>query len=409
MLDFLLKIYLFFSPYVNLQERKVDKFLKWVNANRDQKKVQKRLLGLMKEDLIVLNLWIEKKFKNYSTYTKRARRRMYEDRDLMVLDFKKFLKKTIINSDDLPVKSDKKIELIENIKLYLTPGRIFKYRESSSFSKLLKDPNKETLIGDCNQIVTLYVYLYGLKRNIKDLNIKILKDHVCLHYNGADIEATIGQYKNYDKHLGVLPIYELISTNILDISDPEERVKEIKPKVFIKSASLAYLISSMKDVVSRNLEVAYHNLGIAAAKKNNFKKAIFYLEKKEDKTSLKNILRNAAIYELKKNNFSKALKYAKKLADPVLQEDIRQNQGVFHFKRKEYSKALRIFKNIGRDDLAKKVYLAQYNALAKRVKAVKTVKDAKRFKPTYRKMLALAYRIEDNKRVQSIKKILKQI
>ena len=63
--------------------------------------------------------------------------------------------------------------------------------ESSTFGKLLRNPNRESLIGDCNQIVTLYIALFALKFDVQLLQLKTYPGHVALHFDGIDVEARV--------------------------------------------------------------------------------------------------------------------------------------------------------------------------------------------------------------------------
>jgi hypothetical protein len=60
-----------------------------------------------------------------------------------------------------------------------------------------------------------------------------------LHYKGVDIEATAGNFANYEKFDRLLPIAELISTNLLDISDFRDKQIQVNAREFLKGAQLA--------------------------------------------------------------------------------------------------------------------------------------------------------------------------
>ena len=171
------------------------------------------------------------------------------------------------------LKKISKREYLERVAEFWHNGR-YRYIKTASFWRLFG----AEMEGDCNQVVTLYVYLYSLRFDVEDLRIRILPGHVCLHFDGVDLEATNGEFVKYEDG-EVLPITELISTNLLDVSDFRERSGFVSPRVMLKSAQLAYKISSNKGLVSKNLDIIYRNLVFTALKSQDFKAAGFYAGK----------------------------------------------------------------------------------------------------------------------------------
>jgi len=271
------------------------------------------------------------------------------------------------------------------------------------------------LEGDCNQIVTFYAYLYSLKYPISDLQIKLLPEHVCLHFRGVDVEATNGEFYKYDKDDQILPITEIISTNLLDLSDFREETQQIDERDMLKSAQLAYAISSLKDLVGKNLQIAYRNLAIAALNSKHFDSAIFYAEKitgegdLSGRDLLKSVYRNACIYYLESKSFKKARFYADKSTDLSLIREVKLREGVDYYERKVYDEALRIFTELGDEKMKNACYGAQYNDIAHRVTNVKTIADAKRYKNEYRKMLELALKMREEKLAEGVRRTLEQL
>ena len=384
MFKFLLRL---LSRYAHPFEKKANKFFKSIKSSSSRSRVHKKLEQLMQQNLVVLNLWMEKKYKNYVYLKKRVRRQMYENVEVLKEEFLKYAEKHQTNKDALekridalglnyPVHDEAKLLHLAAIMAYLHPGPHYTYQKAANFGKLLKNPLKEKLVGDCNQIVTLYTFLYSLKFPIKELQIKILPGHVCLHFRGIDIEATSGRFKNYDDYEKILPITELLSTNILDVVDIEATTAQIKPRIILKRAQLAQKISSFRELVDRNLNIAYRNLGVTLMRQNEYDSAIFYFEKLRDPKLLQKAYHNAAIYFLKGKNFSKAKHYAKQT---------------------------------GHEQLMKSCYLGEYNALAKKVRHIKTIKQAKSYKATYKKMLKLAQMAENHKAEDYVRGILKKL
>lgn len=397
-MNFLKFIFGLFSPYVLSYERKVDKFFKKIKSSSNSYDIKKKLLELMQKDLVVLDLWLERKFKGYKYLKKSVRRKIYHNRDQFLKNFKIFINNFEIGGKkitdehlsnlikeeltekklDFPNAKIKEIIFLRKIMFYLQPGALYHYQEGANFGKLLLDPQK--MIGDCNQIVTFYIFLFSLKFPIEQLKIKLLPDHVCLHFFGVDIEATNGTFKKYKNYEEILPVTEIISTNLLDILDIQEEVQEISPQTILKSSQLAYAISSLKPLVSKNLETAYRNLGIHALNSKDFKTAIFYFQKVTDQDLLKSTYHNAAVFYYKNKNYKKSKFYAQKKGDPEL--------------IKKIEKTLKI---------------KEYQQLSEKIKKVKNINDARNYKSTYRKMLQLAKSFEDQALVEKIEETLKKL
>lgn len=391
MLKFLKWFFGFFSPYVNSSERKVDRFFSHIKSTDNVAKVREKLLELMQSNLIVVNIWLEKKFKGYSYLNKRVRRKMYSDVEKIKTAFEKFRQNNSIDVKKLrklmeaqglqfPVGDEQKIVYLAEIMAFLRPGKYYHYIKTSSFGKLLRDPEKQKLEGDCNQIVTLYIYLYSLRFPIGDLKIKLLPEHVCLHFREVDMEATSGEFAKYRKYDELLPVTEIVSTNLLDLSDFREDVQQISERTILKSAQLAYAISSLKSLVEKNLHAAYHNLGVAALHANDFNTAIFYLEKAGEEKVLASAYHNAALYYLKQGNFGKASFYAERSRKQELIDSVEQAK------------------------------LAEcYNKLVARVSGVKTLQDARKYRSVYREMLSVAEKLKNEKLAQNLRETLKKL
>lgn len=376
-----------FSVYADGFERRVDHFFRSVRSDSSRFKVQKGLEKLMQKNLIVVNVWLEKKFKGYKYLTKGKRRKLYKDTAAIVAEFERFRRDTVMTMEQvklmladaghaLPAGNEAKVAYLAEIMSFLRPGRYYHYIKTASFGKLLRDPLKERLEGDCNQIVTLYIYLYSLKFDVGDLRIKLLPEHVCLHFQGIDVEATNATFQRYADQKEVLPVTEIISTNLLDLSDFREEVQDIDPRVMVKSAQLAYGISSLKSLVAKNLTVAYRNLAISSMSAGDFSAARYFADESGDKELVKSV---------------------------------KHNEAVSYYKSGKYEKAISLFEELGEKDLIKACYGKEYNELAEKVKNVKTLAEARRFKATYRKMLELARKMADSRLVKSLSETLKKL
>lgn len=409
-----------FSPYVHPFERKVDKFFKGIKSTDSISSVRGRLLKLMQKNLLVVNVWMEKKFKGYKYLTKGARRKMYEDAEIIKKKLKEYsaahpadlsIVKNLVSEAGCKFPQGQKEQMLYlyEIMQFLKPGLYFKYIKTASFGKLLRNPNNMKLEGDCNQIVTLYIYLFSLKFPLQELSIKLLPEHVCLHFRGVDIEATNATFQHYSENLEVLPVTEIISTNLLDLSDFREDVQVISEREMVKSAQLAYALSSLKSLVAKNLNIAYRNMGIAAMKSNNFDSAVFYFEKVGDRDLILSAYHNAAVYFMKIKDFKKAKFYASKSGKNDLENVVMHNQAVSYYQKGRIDAALKLFKSLGDDEMVKACLGKQFNELRKKVAHVKTVARAKKHRYTYLKMLDLAKEMGDSELEKNIKNTLDQM
>lgn len=409
-----------FTPYAHPFEKRVDRFFKKIKSVSDKYKIQQELQNLMQKNLVMTNLWMEKKYKNYKYLRKRIRKKMYENTEVLNKDFTQYAKENPINVTQLraelarhglkfPINGAKKLEYLAQIMAYLHPGKRYEYQSAANFGRLLKNPKKEKCVGDCNQIVTLYAYLYSKKFPITDLKIKILPKHVCLHFEGIDIEATNATFHHYKDFEHILPITELISTNLLDVNDATEKTAEIDPRTIVKRAQLAYMISSMKELVTRNLNVSYRNVGISLMKRKEFKSAIFFFEKLGDQELIRKAYHNAAVHYLNTKNYKKAEYYAARSKNDDLKKSVVHAQGVKFYNQKAFKKALTYFKKIGDDRMVKACYQGQYNQLVKKVKGVKTIEDAKKHRSTYQKMVELAHKMGNEEAARFARGMIKKL
>ena len=374
-----LNIFKFFSLYTDSFEKKVDKFLRHVKrrSNTD-------LQVLIQEDLVKLTVFLEYKFKAYKKLKKRYRRKLYDHAELIRTDFQKFLEaeeENIQVSQHAPsippsLRSDRHFRYLLAIMKYLKPGGRLQYKEASTFEKLLRDPAKEKLIGDCNQIVTLYIYLFSFRYPVTELQVKILPNHICLHYKGVDIETTSGMLADYDEYTFVSPVEEIIATNVLDIADPTEKQYQVSPRNVLKSAEFAFRFSGHRATVEKNLFSAYHNM------------AVFYARQK---------------------NFSKARLFANKSGNTKLQTGILRMEAGDHLKNKRYDKALDAFRKAGDKAGEKACYQNQLADLFSMIKDCKTLSQYKNRRSTLYRMKELALKVDNQELVRFVNDILRKL
>lgn len=375
----------------------------------------------MQDNLIVLNLWLEYKFKGYKYLNKWKRKKLYKNTRLIVENFNNFLQSynlnssqtdTVINRSKLnnkTIDNVEKLKYLSAIMSFLRPGPRYEYLEGASFGKLLKDIQKEKMIGDCNQIVTFYTFLYSLKYKVSDLEIKLLPGHVCLHFQGVDIEATNGTFQHYTDYQKILPIHELIATNLLDTCDFRDKQLKINSRQFVKGAQLAQNISSANEITNKNLNVAYHNLALDLANNKDFRGAKFYLDKINDPRLTETIFHNAVLYHTKNKDFKKAKYFANLSHKQDLLNYVTEQEGWYYFKNNNFSKAISIFSKGSNDEMVKACYARMYNKIQKRVASLKSIEQQKVHKQDYLKMAELAGKMGDYKLQDQIKEIIKKL
>lgn len=366
----------FFSRYAHPFEKTVNDFFGNIRSTSDPNKVHKQLESLMQHNIIVVNLWMEKRFKNYTNLTKKKRSQLYNNAEIIGQVFDEFLQ-----TYTAPINQNtEQLVYMSAIMAFLKPGTRYNYIPSASFARLLQNPRTTILEGDCNQIVTLYTFLYSRKYPITDLRAKLLPEHVCLHLQDIDIEATNATFQQYTEHEGIVPITELIAINLLDVSDFREMTAKITEASMVDGAKLAYVISSNRTLVQRNLRVAYHNLAVYAADRSKFSTALFYANRCQDAKLLDYVNHTAAASFIKKKLYSKARFYAEKLTNPQT-----------------------------RKDLVRSTYVGEYGGLANTVQNDRTLEQIKKHRSTYKKMLILAKKSGLTEQEAQLQKVLKQL
>ncbi len=402
------------SSYTDKHEKSIDRFFNKLSSRSDKAKVRKQTKLILQKDTIRASLLVEYKFKKYKTLKKSYRKKLYKNAELIKNDFLHYWESNHTKlRDTLKLKklsgtssNDEGLLFCFAIMQYLHPK--LKYRAGSAFEKLLRKPNKEMMVGDCNQIVTLYIALYSLKHNIQDLKLKLLPDHVCLYYKGIDIETTRSQFAKYTKHKGIVEVEEIIPINMLDISDHDEARFEVSPKRMKKAAEIAFLLSSHKELVEKNLKIAYHNLGIHYLKDRNYSDAESCFKFNDDAAALRACYGEAVQYFLEKKKYSNALRYATKSGNPKLKSVVIQNQAVDLLKHKKFDDARSKFRLISDVEGVRVCDQNELHYLSQKIKHCQTISDYKKYKSTIRKMEKLARKLENREVGEFCKDILSQ-
>jgi hypothetical protein len=417
-----------FSRFADSLEKRVDKLLRQA-VSLGIFEAQRKVTELMQENLVIFNLYMEACFKGYKYLKRGTRKKLYRNAEKIGEIFLRYTHTITIKDEAVAERlktlgvprpsapgDAERLRYLVAMMAFLSPtGEHYQYLEGASFGKLLKDISKgEKMIGDCNQIVTFYTYLYSLRYDIKELQIKILPEHVCLHYKGVDIEATSGSFAHYEKFSSVLPIAELISTNLLDVSDFRDKQIQVSPRQFLKGAQLAFNLSSERETVAKNLKIAYHNVAVESLKSDDFETAVFFLEKAgietpDDQDFLKSIYHNAVLYYVKAGAFSKARYYSSKSSDSELAKYIDEKEGFYYFDHDSYERARELFQRSGNSQMVKATYGKEYNRVQARVAGLKDITMMKSHRSDYQKLLDLATKMEDSALADNIRHILNQL
>ena len=381
------KLYYLFAPYVDHRERSVGTFFAGLTEHSAAPSTRARLHELLQSNIAVINLWTEYRYKGYKYLKKAERRKLYTNLQLIADDFALFCAQ---QGADTPTQR----RTLELITQYLSPasGR-YQYRESSSFGRLLRDPNTEPLIGDCNQIVTLYIYLYAHYHDIRQLQVRLLPGHVALHYNGEDIEATNATFTDYASREGaqLQPIEEIVSINLLDTTDENFARNEVAPQDFLQASRFAFILSSERDIVRNNLDAAYGKLVSTLMQRHNYAQALKFAKQSKDMELLSVVGNNGAVYHMERHEYSAARRYAE---HAVRRAELVKNsyhaEGIHHYQAGRYHDAITAFKRYGDESLVQKCYTALYVGEQKKLGGNLTTANIKQYAGTIRRMYSYA-------------------
>lgn len=399
-MEFFKKLSLFFSQYANTSEKNVGKFFARLNEGANRHKIHQYIINYLQEDIISFTVFTEYKYKGYNYLkSKKKRLNLYENALAVVDDFNNFEfsydASNLANEiAGLAVKnnfSDSQIErliYLRKIMAYFSPERgVYNYKHSSTFGELLKDPAKFMLVGDCNQIVSLYLYLYSLRYCIDDLKLISPPNHVAIYYLGIQIEATMGRFTSPDPDGDILPIQEIATINILDVTDSYFKTHKIEPKSMLDVSRLAFLVSSNREIVKKNLDTAYLNIIIDNINKNNYPLAINFAKQSKKINLIEYVAHKATIYFDKKHNFKEARKYASYSIDKKeLLKQIVRSEANYLYKNTKYSGAIKLYNSLGDVAMVQNCYLALYAFEQKKLGKIISVDDIKRQSATINSM-----------------------
>lgn len=422
-MDLVRRVFYFFSKYTDSRERSVGLFFKSLTEHSNQSHVRQQLYELMQHDIAVINLWSEYSFKGYKYLRKSHRKELYKNLELIVADFETYRAKQSSESDAVIERikltaPDSKPEhqkalLLQTIMNYFSPTRgVYEYRVSSSFGRLLRNPSSDSLIGDCNQIVTLYIYMYSRYYDVRDLKIRLLPEHVALHYNGVDIEATNGTFANYTNSQGqeLLPIEEIVSVNLLDTTDSYLATHEVAAEDFLQASRFAFILSHHRDIVKHNLEAAYGKLINILMSRHNYSQALKFAKASKNIELLSVVGHNGAVYSMQQHHYTAARRYASHaLKKDELIKSSYHNEGIYHYQAHRYTNAITAFEKIGDKTLVQKCYEALFFAEQNKLGDNLTTETVKAHANTIKRMHNYAKKSGNSKLVEAADSMRKHL
>jgi len=397
------KIFYFFTPYLDAREKAVEVFFKSITERSDRSHTRSRLSTLMQRDVAMISLWAEYRYKGYRYLSKAERKRLHTNLRLIVEDFGHFYTQKV-QTVDLSTYTDSlstdtandpnKAMLIRAIMEYFSPQRgAYEYRDSSSFGRLLANPAQDKLVGDCNQIVTLYLYMYSRYYKIQDLQLRILPEHVALHYNGIDIETTSGELADYSEQEGslLLPVEEIVSINLLDTTDSYLSTHEIAAEDFLQASRFAFILSHEREVVAQNLQTAYTSLINLLMKRNDYNQALKVATTSQDQSLINIVGHNGAIYEIDRHNYAAARRFSQHASKhDELVHFSWQSEGTYQYQHHHYLNAIKAFEHINDESSIRQCYEALFVEEQEKLSSNLTTESIKQYAGTIKNMRAYA-------------------
>ena len=410
-MGFVSRFFYFFTPYTDGRERAIGRFFSRLTEQGSQAETRIRLEQLIQQDIASINLWTEYRYKGYRYLRKATRRKLYANLHLIAADFDRLYTTRTPEAETVMAHihhiapqatvDPKKALLISALMDYFAPERgRYEYRASSSFGRLLRDPSRERLIGDCNQIVTLYIYLYTRYYEARDLQVRVLPGHVALHYGGIDIETTTGQFANYDSREGnrLLPLEEIVSINLLDMTDSYLATHEVAAEDVLQASRVAYILSHEQEIVASNLHAAYRQLINTHMERHNYKQALKFALASQDTAILDVVGHNGTLYEIEHHNFAAARRLARYAPDSeTMIRNAWRSEGAYHYQARRYHDAIKAFKHTGSDMLVQQCYEALFFEAQKQLGPNLTTQSIKNQANTIRRMQEYARKSGDKK------------
>jgi tetratricopeptide (TPR) repeat protein len=234
---------------------------------------------------------------------------------------------------------------------------------------------------------------------------------VALHFENIDIEATSANFANYLQKSGhILPIEEIISINLLDITDEYFKTHKVSNESTLESARIAYILSSQRNIVKHNLDAAYTNLVSDKLKANEYSSAIKYALKSDNKELINTVGHNGALYYMKANKYKTALDFSKHSKDELkLNKLIYHNEAVNYYNSGNYKSATNAFERANDQDGVKSCYEALFREEQQKLGYVGTVEDIKNKSATIDKMNSYANKAGNQSMIKYVDKLKKYL
>jgi hypothetical protein len=413
-MEFIRRIFYFFTPYTDASERTVARFFKGLTERNNGQKTKTKLNVLLQQDIATINLWTEYRYKGYKYLDKGERKKLYTNLQLIATGFDRFYTNNTPLVDTVIARIQQlapqatpdpdRAVLLQALTDYFSPHRgTYEYRESSSFGRLLRNPSHEKLVGDCNQIVTLYIYLYSRYYDTQDLRVRILPGHVALHYNGIDIETTNSTFKNYshETETEILPLEEIVSINLLDTTDMYLATHEVAAEDLLQASRLAFILSHNRDLVTRNLKAAYTKLVKSLMERNNYSQALKIAKTSQDMTLLHAVGTNGAIYEIEHHNYAAARRFAQhSLKNDELTQGSWKAEGSHHYQAHRYHDAIKAFEHVGDQTRVHQCYEALFFEEQKKLGSNLTTESIKKYAGIIKRMRTYAKKSDNKKLIE---------
>lgn len=401
-MKYIIFLFFLFSKFIDFNEKALAK-----NIIKIGKKSKRNSLiyshNLIQKNHLALCLEAEFLFKAYSILNKNNRKAAFNNIPKINEDFLNFYNK----NKDLKFSENASPEFnyLYIITKYLSKDQKFTYQEGASIYKTLMFKNEIKFVADCNQLVNLYIHLFSLKYDVSQLKIKLLKDHVCLHFENYDFETTNSQITKYDNYISISDVSEIISVNLLDISDSDLKTANVHAKEFLAGCKIASNLSSNSKITDHNIKVAYQRMAKHYEEIKDFKNAELFAIQVNEKDYLKNFYKRYAYYLCNKQSFKKAIKIAKRTNDSQLDSYIYTSSVNFYIEKNKLQLALKFARKSKIENLVKFAASKLYNDYLSKIK--KDTNAVAYNRSLYKKMLKIAYILKDEKLISGLKKTIK--
>ena len=92
-----MNIFSVFSPYADPFEKKVNKFFSKLNEKNNKSTVNRQVTNLLQNNALVMQLWIEWRYRGYKYLKKTKRKQMYANSKKIITDFNEYCEQNSVN------------------------------------------------------------------------------------------------------------------------------------------------------------------------------------------------------------------------------------------------------------------------------------------------------------------------